>query len=552
MFRTIARRLSSFARHFWEGRPAGTRTLLRVDGFEDRVVPAVGLANVVQTGSTLTITNVAAGGSDTVFLNTAGADTLSVTSTTVGNLGSFNGIVTVNVVNADPNTANQFIFANGNDLTTSSLRQINYTGTEAGSGDFFDMQGFMSGIIFPGTAFGPVTNPNIYYNVDLGGSVPVNPAGGPFDAIDCPAAGVVNVVFRNTAAAGSQVLLDTSLTTANTFLALDFAAVTSDVSVNLNATPLTTPTPGTGPQVGSYANMSIHLLSNGSTADRVIALRGGAGNDTLIGNAQGNLLIGGAGNDTLIGNGGNDQLNATRDFSPAIAGTVVNGVATSPAGTVVDLTRFPAASSQMAAAVGTTTGALTASALYGAFGRFNWGEGAAFLTNTVADGGLSTDFIAANGIVVAAASADKLFGGDGNDGLYGFNNTATTSFGEGGNDVISSNTNALAATLDGGDGDDLMIAGITGFTMLGGSGADTFQFVPGNPTAVNTVIGGAGDDIFQTAVPRVTLDAGDGADTFNTPTANAGISDDRSVVLIINRTTQLALPALLSVQTTMR
>ncbi len=540
MFRQCARRLSSFVtcvRRFWEDQPVSSRTVLRVDGFEERVVPTVAAINVVQVGTSLTITNVA-GATDTVTLTQTAADQIRVNSTTAGVIGTFNGVVSVGVQNTDPSTANQFTLTTGSDLLTASLRQLSYTGTDAGAGDFVDLQGFTNG------AGSLVTNPNLYSKIDLRGAA-VGVAA--FDGLDLPAAGVVVVAFQDTAAVGTVTLLDTTRATVNTHVAFDFAPVTSNVQVNLNAV---SPIVGlfAGTQVASFTNVSVNLLANGSTAGRVIAVRGGTGNDNLVGNDEGNLMLGGGGNDILIGNGGNDQLTATRDFSPAIAGQVTNGVATVTAATVVNLTLFGTASGQVSAANGTTTGALTASALYAAFGRFNFGEGAAFLTNTVVTGGLAADFLTANGISGGANAEDKLFGGAGNDGLYGFNNTAATCFGEGGNDVASSNTNALPATMDGGDGDDLMIAGVTGFTMLGGAGADTFQFVPGNPTAVNTVIGGPGNDTFQTAIQRVTLDAGDGADTFNVPTGNAGITDDRSVILISNSTTLVALPALLQVQ----
>jgi Ca2+-binding RTX toxin-like protein len=45
-----------------------------------------------------------------------------------------------------------------------------------------------------------------------------------------------------------------------------------------------------------------------SAAGVPTALDGGAGDDVLIGNAQGNILIGGAGNDILVGGAGDDTL----------------------------------------------------------------------------------------------------------------------------------------------------------------------------------------------------------------------------------------------------
>ena len=57
---------------------------------------------------------------------------------------------------------------------------------------------------------------------------------------------------------------------------------------------------------------------------------GGAGNDTINGDAQNNVLTGGAGNDTLNGNGGNDTLigGAGNDTMNGGAGadTMIGGV----------------------------------------------------------------------------------------------------------------------------------------------------------------------------------------------------------------------------------
>ena len=59
----------------------------------------------------------------------------------------------------------------------------------------------------------------------------------------------------------------------------------------------------------------------GADASKITGVYGGKGSDTIIGNDIGNVLIGFEGNDTMVGNGGNDELAATRDFSPAIGGT---------------------------------------------------------------------------------------------------------------------------------------------------------------------------------------------------------------------------------------
>ena len=73
----------------------------------------------------------------------------------------------------------------------------------------------------------------------------------------------------------------------------DLSATTADATVNLDR----------------YGAAAIeHRHRHRLTLNTIENVIGGAGNDTLAGNAQNNVLIGGAGNDTLNGNGGNDTL----------------------------------------------------------------------------------------------------------------------------------------------------------------------------------------------------------------------------------------------------
>mgnify|MGYP001267565706 CR=1 FL=1 len=73
---------------------------------------------------------------------------------------------------------------------------------------------------------------------------------------------------------------------------LDASAATSAVTLDLRA--------GAFSSVGATNNVAI---ANGVTVENA---RGGAGNDTLIGNDADNVLFGGGGNNVLIGNGGTD------------------------------------------------------------------------------------------------------------------------------------------------------------------------------------------------------------------------------------------------------
>lgn len=503
MIRTFARRAQSVAaaaRQFWsDATPASNNARLGVEEVENRVVPTVTAA---VNGSTLLLVNDNASDEGIVIDTTtnAGFITISKGATATNNITAGAGTVaagtgakvavggiTAITLRTD---ATKFLDLKVNDISgATALKQVVYTGSDSAAGDVIDLSAG--------------NNANVYYNFAL--------KGGP-DSFKAPNTGVAVLVFSNQGTANSNLTLTPSAT--NSKLALDFRTVTTALNVNLAA--------NAGTQIANYTNQTVTLAA-GSDASKVTGVYGGLGNDSITGNDQANILIGGTGNDTLIGNGGNDELAATRDFSPAIAGTVTNGVATfdpqAVGNTVVlDLSKFSTASTQFN---GVSDVSQTSKDLYTAFGFFNFGEGGSFAANGTVN--FANDFTAANA-TGAPQSDDFLFGGGGNDGLFGFNNARVSAEGQDGNDVFSSNTLARSgSSYNGGAGADLLV-GAFGFLLTGGDDNDTLTFVGGDATQFTNAIGGAGDDslAFNAGARNLTVDASQGNDTISADaTANS-------------------------------
>jgi hypothetical protein len=474
---TLARRLLSLGRGS-KPRPVvgrGPTARLNVELMEDRVNPVVAIAPLADANGIIQVVN--AGGAGTVTVRTEGADGLRIQGTGAADVtyaaGTFRAI---NVVAADASPLT--VLNPGGDTLAgvTGLRQVTVTG--GGGDDVFNFAG--------------AANPNVYYRVDLGGGANT------FVAAD----GGVNVLAFTQGAVGGVAVTPSA---ANNRTALWFRNVSSPVSANLNVTA--------GGSLANYGGMNVTLASGANT--QIIGVYGGSGNDTLIGNDAGNILIGFEGSDTVVGNGGADQLNANRDFAPSLPGPAnAGGVATVGAGTVIDVSQFAAIN---AAFAGVPNQSATAAALFSQFGFFSFGEGVAALGGAGGLNGtsLGADFAAANGIA-AAASNDTLTGGEGDDGHYGFNNARVSATGLGGNDVFSTNVNGLASTYDGGDGNDLLV-GAPGFTLLGGAGDDNLSFavadVNAPQPAQSTAVGGSGNDTISAAFLNVLVDAGEGSDT---------------------------------------
>ncbi|MEQ9640148.1 MAG: calcium-binding protein [Alphaproteobacteria bacterium] len=204
---------------------------------------------------------------------------------------------------------------------------------------------------------------------------------------------------------------------------------------------------------GSYAVRSInHSLSE---ADGGSTLSGGAADDFLIGNIDGNSAMAGdgadlvwglAGNDTLVGEAGDDSL-----FGNAGADALRGGAGD-------DWLKGHGDDDDLSGEVGRDT----------------------------IFGGAGADTLRGDGDDAATPGADEINGNSGGDELYGGGGDDTVR-GQGGSDVIHGDggDDVLLGmsgfdTLNGGGGDDMLTGGVGDDSLIGGDGADVFQFATGH------------------------------------------------------------------------
>ena len=203
----------------------------------------------------------------------------------------------------------------------------------------------------------------------------------------------------------------------------------------------------------------------------------GAGDDSLVGNAAGNRLAGGAGDDTLAGGAGDDTLEGgsgrdTADYSASTDGLVITLDADGNALGIAD-------------GLGTTDYLYGIENLIGGSGNdsLTGNAGQNLLRggagNDTLTGGLGVDTVdyrtSLGPLSITldgsgnASNVDDGFGGT--DQLYGFENI----LGGAGDDTLTGND--LANLLDGGAGDDWLLAGTNASdTLIGGLGSDTADY----------------------------------------------------------------------------
>ena len=205
--------------------------------------------------------------------------------------------------------------------------------------------------------------------------------------------------------------------------------------------------PNGGHARGQIANA---LLYQGDPRSLIENAIGGAGDDSITGNAAANLLRGRGGIDVLAGLAGDDTLQGGAGNDTLDGGDGIDVASYADAPAALSLTLAPMIT---VAGLGTDT-------LIGIEGL----EGSAF-----------------NDLLVGTAAANVLKGGGGSDRIYG----------QGGND-----------TLEGGDGNDVLYGRI-GDTVIGGAGADSFRFLDATGAVYISLPGGWALD--DTAIGEVTL-----------------------------------------------
>jgi len=271
---------------------------------------------------------------------------------------------------------------------------------------------------------------------------------------------------------------------------------------------------------GGGNNLGLPLTGGFAGNEGSNYLRGDLGDDLVVGINVRDSLFGGKGNDTLRGVASNSYLSGDLDDDILV---ITNTTQTNSFGTTVFTIGIERT---------TLIGGGGNDSLYGALGEFGGGrnffEGddgndtiRVFATSDTAQGGAGDDFIVSatvtafssvgarsdfpgfagrnlldggvgNDTIVAAFSTDTMIGGDGNDSLSGI---FTQASGGDGNDTLNASfagTNVGLITLDGGLGNDQLIGnsspGVANF-MNGGEGNDNILFTGTRDRLIGTVGG---------------------------------------------------------------
>ncbi len=264
-------------------------------------------------------------------------------------------------------------------------------------------------------------------------------------------------------------------------------------------------------------------------------LTGGAGNDTLTGDGNANVLLGNAGQDTLIAGGGDDTVDGGAAID-SIQGQEGNDVL--HGGTENDTIDGGNGADQLFGDDGNDVliGGAGNDTLDGGNGvdiadyeADTLGIVANMNTNTVTGGaGVDVDTLAnvesvmggtGNDTFIAGSAPANFSGGGGNDTFFG--GIGNDNFaGDAGIDTVD--YSAITTTIN----VDLNLTTATGAdigtdflysieVVLGGSGNDTFRGLDGNTNNVETFNGGAGNDTFYGSRGNDTLIGGAGIDTLD-------------------------------------
>lgn len=286
--------------------------------------------------------------------------------------------------------------------------------------------------------------------------------------------------------------------------------------------------------VGSVANNVLNFA--GTTLTGITLIDGGAGDDTITGNATANTIRGSGGNDAIDAGDGDDTIQYTgsgngfdsvngglgTDTIVALANATViglssvNGIETITAGTFTGVSIVGSANDDMLNFAGLT---LTAISLI--------------------DGGAGKDNITGNiaaNTIRGSAGDDMIDAGDGNDTIQytGTTNGFDVVNGGAGTDIISALANATVIGLTSVAGVETISAGtFTGVYIAGSANNDTLNFSNITLTNIVRVEGGGGNDILNGNTAINTLWGGIGNDRIDGGAGNDTLlGDDGDDVLI--------------------
>lgn len=231
----------------------------------------------------------------------------------------------------------------------------------------------------------------------------------------------------------------------------------------------------------------------GNSGDDVLA--GGIGDDKLTGNAGNDQLIGGDGNDTVMASGGTNYVltnsSLTGDGNDSLSQIEAASITTGNAASTINAGAF------IGSGKNTLTGGTGSDSVVGSDGAdsISGGGGNDTLTgglgNDTFDGGAGTDRLQESGDVDFKLTNTALTG-LGTDSLK--TNTIETvrlTGGAGNNRLDASGFTLGSVTLDGGEGNDVLLGGTKDDSLIGGGGRDLLV----GGTGIDVLNGNAGDDI---------------------------------------------------------
>lgn len=247
------------------------------------------------------------------------------------------------------------------------------------------------------------------------------------------------------------------------------------------------------------------VLDGGDGGDRLL---GGEGNDVMLGGSGGDTMTGANGDDVAQGGDGNDFFFAGGDFSDdddKVSGDAGNDLIGGRRGN--DL--LVGDGTDQFGTLVTTGGAAGADSLFGGngddtiYGDHHDGtnpDGGAADGRDALWGGHGNDIIFGGGnddVLGGGTGNDKIDGQSGNDTLYGGSSGTDTLDGGSGNDLIFAGGDN--DSVSGGTGDDVMFGGSNDDRVDGGAGKDEIYGGSGNDTLIgaadaDTLRGGKGND----------------------------------------------------------